>query len=875
MADKKREPLSEPADHAARWMSLRLIMVITASFIIGSMIYLMMFERHITEVDGEMLMTSEHMIGDMSMAHLWLEEVLTGDPAEHAEKSLEHLALVEHGFEKLIVADGYTDIFFSHQELAGLHELLAESQDTFKELKELGETRLKHPELSGVGTVVDQHYDAAFKHFVSQLNDLEQMFQITMKEHQDHLQISRMILILCSLLLMIAAGWMVTSSMKAQQRSFDKALAFEREVRAVEERTHVILENALDAVITIDHEGKVLSWNREAAVIFGWSEQETIGRPLSELIVPSRYQGGHREALQRVVSAEVTELAGKRTELIAHRRNGEEFPVELSVIPYAMDDKHYFTAFIRDVSEQVKTEQGRRENVRRLNEAQEIAGIGSWELDLVADELTWSDQTYRIFEIDKNQFGASYEAFLDAIHPDDREKVNKAYTDSLETREPYEVSHRLLMKDGRIKYVQECCESYFDDERGIPLRSIGTVQDVTALVESQQRREAERGKMEHVQRLESLGVLAGGIAHDFNNILTSLLGNAGLAINKLPDTSPAHEYLKRIISGSHKAADLCKQMLAYSGKGKFVVKPINLSELVEEMNQLLKVTVAKNIVLRLDLDKQIPAIDADVTQMQQVIMNLVINASEAIGEKSGAISIATGVTRVDEQYLSTMFLDERLKEGRYVYLEVSDTGCGMDKATKEKLFEPFFTTKFAGRGLGMAAILGIIRGHRGAIKVYTELGKGTTFKVLFPCSDQAPVPLTEEQKRIAAWHGDGAVLIVDDEESIREVASAMLENLGIEPLTAADGVEGVEMFKQHHERIRVVLLDMTMPKMNGEDAFSEMCRIDPEVKVILSSGYNEQDATNRFAGKGLAGFLQKPYSEEELTAKLSEIFNKT
>ncbi len=400
-------------------------------------------------------------------------------------------------------------------------------------------------------------------------------------------------------------------------------------------------------------------------------------------------------------------------------------------------------------------------------------------------------------------------------------------------------------------------------------------EDVTERILAEREKEEQREKMEHVQRLESLGVLAGGIAHDFNNLLTVIMGNASIAASQLPEFSPAIRNIRSIEETSRRAADLCKQMLAYSGKGKLVVKPIILSDLVEEMSQLLRVSIAKNISFRFNLNSRIPAVDADVTQMQQVIMNLVINASEAIGDNGGAISIATGLQHIDKQYLSTTFLDENLDEGSYVYLEVSDTGCGMDENTKERLFEPFFTTKFTGRGLGMAAILGIVRGHHGTVKVYSEKGKGTTFKVLLPCSEQQAVAVNTARGESAGWSASGCILIVDDEASIREVTASMLEDMGFEILTAADGVEGVEMFRTHHNRVAAILLDMTMPRMGGEDAFSEMCRIDPDVKVILTSGYNEMDATSRFAGKGLAGFIQKPYTAEELGAKMSHILNKT
>jgi len=314
-------------------------------------------------------------------------------------------------------------------------------------------------------------------------------------------------------------------------------------------------------------------------------------------------------------------------------------------------------------------------------------------------------------------------------------------------------------------------------------------------------------------------------------------------------------------------------MLAYSGKGKFIVESLNLTDMIEEMVNLLDVSIQKNVVMRLDLSEQLLPIEADVAQMQQVVMNLVINASEAIEGKSGIITIHTGVVAIDEAYIQTTYMDENLSAGRYVVVEISDTGCGMDEETQKHMFDPFFTTKFTGRGLGMSAILGIVRGHKGAIKVYSEQGKGTTLKVLFPCSEH----VVSEQKEIAKApeqsRGYGTILIVDDEETIREIASVILEDIGFSTLTANDGEDGVAMFRQHQSEIRAVLLDMTMPRLNGAEVFRKIRMMKPDVKVVLSSGYNEQDATNRFAGKGLAGFIQKPYSPEALQTMILDILS--
>jgi len=379
----------------------------------------------------------------------------------------------------------------------------------------------------------------------------------------------------------------------------------------------------------------------------------------------------------------------------------------------------------------------------------------------------------------------------------------------------------------------------------------------------------QQTQMEHTQRLESLGVLAGGIAHDFNNILTAVMGNTALASMQIPDTSPAKELLSRIELSTQRAADLCKQMLAYSGKGKFIVKAINLSDLVKDMTRLMEVSIHKNITLNYQLADDLPCVEADPAQLQQVILNLITNANEAIGSKAGMITFSSGVMHVDRSYLNATVSDNTLPEGSYVFVEVSDSGCGMNAATIEKIFDPFFTTKFTGRGLGMSAVLGIMRGHQGALNIYSEVGKGTTFKMLLPALDDHHVSNSDsEEAELPAMHG--TVLIVDDEADIREVAGVILAEAGLATLMAADGLEAVEIYRQHQHKIKAVLMDMTMPKMDGAACFAALRQMNPDVKVLLSSGYNEQEATSRFIGKGLAGFIQKPYSPDQLIHALHD-----
>ena len=394
--------------------------------------------------------------------------------------------------------------------------------------------------------------------------------------------------------------------------------------------------------------------------------------------------------------------------------------------------------------------------------------------------------------------------------------------------------------------------------------------DITVEKELLDKNRKIEAQMLHAQKLESLGVLAGGIAHDFNNILLAILGNAELALLRLVPESPAINNLKQIELAAQRAADLAQQMLAYSGKGQFVVEGLDINVLITEMNHILEVSISKKVLIRLNLAKSLPLFVGDATQIRQIIMNLVINASEAVGEEDGLITINTGSMDCDQAYLSNIWQYDKLEEGPYIYFEVADTGCGMDQETLAKIFDPFFTTKFTGRGLGMAAVLGIIRGHLGAITVSSEPGIGTIFKVFLPASHDISGISTQKSASGDHLKGSGTILLVDDEEAILTIGKEMLEVLGYTALTAENGDAALEIYKHHKEEITCIILDLMMPRLDGEQTLSELQRIDPHVKVIMSSGYNELDISHKFIGKGLAGFIQKPYKLSALKEMISK-----
>lgn len=384
----------------------------------------------------------------------------------------------------------------------------------------------------------------------------------------------------------------------------------------------------------------------------------------------------------------------------------------------------------------------------------------------------------------------------------------------------------------------------------------------------EKRRNLER-QVWHAQKLESLGVLAGGIAHDFNNLLTVILGSADVAMQIIEPDAPARPLVDEIRNASNRAADLTRQMLAYSGRGHFEIREVNLNELVGEIARLLSASVAKHVTITMRLAGELPAVRADSAQLQQIVMNLITNAAEAIPEdQAGEVVLSTEVVHCSNHDLDMSRLPEKPTEGDFVCLQVSDNGCGMDTDALNRLFEPFYTTKSTGRGLGMSATLGIVRGHIGAITVDSSPGIGTTIRVLLPAADKSVQNVGSDcgggRGGGGEWRGHGTVLLVDDEEAVRTLAARMLERMGFKVLTAADGVEGVALFRAHADEVRCILLDFSMPRMDGVQASLELHRVKAGVPIVVCSGFNRQEVEHRFQDSPIAAFLHKPFRYEEV-----------
>ncbi|MCB2186811.1 MAG: PAS domain S-box protein [Deltaproteobacteria bacterium] len=450
---------------------------------------------------------------------------------------------------------------------------------------------------------------------------------------------------------------------------------------------------------------------------------------------------------------------------------------------------------------------------------------------------------------------------LDFVHPDHHDTVRQRIKDlwSGEISVPL-APQRYLGVDGQTVEVEAAGQAFdFGNQRLI----YSVVQDVSL-------RHALETRMQQFQKLETLGLVAGGVAHDFNNLLAGIMGYAELALLELEPGSKLQQNLEQIARISRRASELTGQMLAYSGKGRTVKEPLDLSALVREMTSLLHATLPPRLEIQLELADNLPPVMADSGQVNQVFMNLVTNAAEAIGDQPGLIKISTGLMYCDRAYLQDTFLYESQSDDLYAWLEVTDNGLGMDPAMVKKIFDPFFTTKFTGRGLGLAATLGIVRSHRGAIKIASQPGQGSTFRLLLPVGPRRaalpPVPRSVPEYGLV-----GAILVVDDEEYLLEVARQRLERVGMQVFTACGGQEALDKFSRHLGEIDVVVLDLSMPDLPGSEVLAQLRGMSPRIPVILTSGYNQEEINKRFGPQEAEGFLQKPYTTRSLLQKLREV----
>ena len=503
-----------------------------------------------------------------------------------------------------------------------------------------------------------------------------------------------------------------------------------------------------------------------------------------------------------------------------------------------------------------------RARARRLQTILEAASVGTWDWNIRTGEVLWSANLESIHGLAPGSFRGTFEGFLEGVHPEDREHVLAAIQVALTHGEAYAVEYRSVGSDAAVRWF-EGRGHVIPDDTGEPAWMSGICMDVT-------ERHRFQDQLCQTQRLESLGLMAGGVAHDFNNLLLAIMGNASLAYDTLPPSAAAVPMLQNVLTACERAALLARRLLAYAGRDHGEATPTDLTTLVRELASLLGASISKMVPVSFELEENLPPVLADETQLQQVVMNLVINAAEAIPEgTTGTVTITTRLRRLLPGELGSAVIPLGTIADEYVELLVCDTGCGMDPATQARIFDPFYTTKFTGRGLGLAAVLGIVRALGGTILLESELGRGSTFAVLLPAAGVARQPRAARTPHQVS-RGSGTVLIVDDEPAVLEMVRYTLESNGYQVLLAGDGLAAIQQVTLHPE-IRAVLMDLAMPRMSGDAAASRIRSLRPELPILLSSGYSEHEA--RPGSSAVSAFLRKPYTAMHLLERIGRLFD--
>jgi len=636
-------------------------------------------------------------------------------------------------------------------------------------------------------------------------------------------------------------------------------------LRQSEQMLKAVVEQSTIAILRCGLDGRILDSNPAARTLLDRSADTLKQLALRDLMSPHEWES-ESETIRTLLDRRV---AGSRFQKRLLRADGSfiEADIVLSAIRDAGGNPVFVTVAIADITEQVEAQRALHESETEFRQlfTQMLSGCAEHEIIVDADG---KPVNYRFLKVNP-----AFER-LTGWKADD--VVGKTILEVEPDIEPVWIERyghvALTGEPITFDQVSEALGKHFAVSAYSPRKGRFAVifRDVTAeRCAAEQQRMADL-QLQQAQKLESLGVLAGGIAHDFNNLLMAILGNADLALTEIPAGHPGHRELEEIESASRRASELCRQMLAYAGKGRLKPEPLNICDLIRDMAGMLQVSVSKTVILHDELDPATPPIKADATQLRQVVLNLVTNASEAIGSRSGMIRIRTGAQACTAEDLEQAVATETIPlPGLYSYVEVRDTGEGMDAETCRRVCEPFFTTRFTGRGLGMSAVLGIVRSHNGALIIRSRPGHGTVVRALFPALAPDAIaagPGRMRPRQRPAQPHKGLILLVDDDESIRAIGKRMLERNGFSVLLAHDGREAVERFTERQADIRCVVMDLTMPHMNGNEAMQAMRAIRKDVIVILSSGYNEEEFNAQYDGARPDEFIQKPYRAEQLLA---------
>ena len=654
-----------------------------------------------------------------------------------------------------------------------------------------------------------------------------------------------------------------------QRRLVKKLRQQTQALETSEERLTLVLEGSQDAFwdwdVTTNHVTRGERW----AIMLG-ATPEQLGTGIESLEVRI-----HPDDLAHVQQARelLTQQGHGRVEYRVRGRNNQWIWIldrGKVVARDAEGNPTRMTGAASDITVQKRIEEALGRSQALLEQSQRAAEIGGWEYDAANGTLYWTLQAFRIHDLDPDAGTPDLERLFSFYKPDAQPAIRNAFKAAIDKGVSFDLELELLTANKRSVWIRTIGRAEQNTTKVV--RVYGSFQDITFRKKAEDDRQKLQTKMQEAQKLESLGVLAGGIAHDFNNLLTVIMGNASIARE---DPTSATESLQQIETATQRAADLCRQMLAYAGKSRTSMGAVDLNAIVTDTVHLIRLSISKNATLDFALDPDPLPIEADHSQIRQVVMNLVINASDSLGDASGRIRVSTTRQIFTTENLRDARLGQELPPGEYMVFEVQDEGCGMSEETLTRIFDPFFTTKFTGRGLGLAAVLGIVRAHQGAFFVHSTLGHGATFRMLLPTTTK---PLAANRTNVPTATANllksGSFLVVDDEPHVRRLACTVLERAGHKVALASDGYEALALLLAHGGQFNAILLDLTMPGMDGPTTLKELRQMKIHVPVLIMSGFSEFDARKRFADDPMIDFLPKPFTGEILLTSLNNLLDR-
>jgi PAS domain S-box-containing protein len=633
------------------------------------------------------------------------------------------------------------------------------------------------------------------------------------------------------------------------------------EVRDSENRLRLLLEHNPDIILMVDRDLRVRYCNRITPPM---TREQLIGADILSFLEPD-------ERPRMLAKYHEVWSTGRPVDIETQVSFGggiRWFLTRLVSLPDPEGGEDGLLVVTRDITDRKRMEEDLRESEARFRTLADTLEDVLWMTDVPEGHVVLVSRAFeRVWGVPPEHIYAHPRVWFDMLHPADKDRVLAHWSSVVTGKEAvFDMEYRIVRGDGQTRWIHDS-GVVLRNSQGRVYRLTGVARDVTLRKQFEVDQALFQSRLNEARQLESLGVLAGGIAHDFNNLLSGILGNVNLA--QLDAVDPTMRgYLDQVESLCLRAGDLCKQMLAYAGKGRIQVAAIDFGALLDEVTQLLTLSLPRNVTLWAHRDPQLPALRGDATQLRQALLNLALNAAEAFDGAAGSIRLYAGLKSLSSAELSRFHLGSELPAGTYVAVEISDDGPGMPPEILSRVFEPFFTTKFTGRGLGLAAVHGILRGHQGGIHVASNVGKGSVFTIVLPPTE-TPSQASVSPAPSSSVRG-GEVLLADDEDVVRATLTHMLRALGFTVHGAANGREALSLFERHHERLRLALVDHTMPELAGDETVRSFQAIDPNVPVILMSGYVETELHERVRGLSLAGFLQKPFRMDKLESVLKQ-----